>query len=357
MSKLNLFLLFSLATLTLSNVTSAKEEYVIKYGHAALADPLAQSSPAYALVFKTQLEKLSGGRIRVDVYPNGQLGNLRSLVQQVRKGTIQMADISSGIMASLYYPQLEILDMPYVFSSRVTARMVLDTENPFTKKLVEDCAEKTGIRILSLPPFGFRHMTNNVREIRKPDDLKGLKMRTMEVVPHRKLMELYGAAPLPIPWLELYTSLQTKVVDGEEQTLQNIVMGKLYQVQKYLSLTQHVMGVGGYLCNEKFYQSLPDELKRALIEAEKIARLTYEGYGELLDTLALERLKSHGMQIYVPTPQELKIFKDRAFPEIRKWMEKKYGKKLVTEFLEAIDEAEKKLNKQMESTKKQKKQK
>ena len=147
MSKLNLFLLFCLATLTLSNVYAAKEEYVIKYGHAALADPLAQSSPAYALVFKTQLEKLSGGRIRVDVYPNGQLGNLRSLVQQVRKGTIQMADISSGIMASLYYPQLEILDMPYVFSSGVTARMVLDTENPFTRKLVEDCAEKTGIRV------------------------------------------------------------------------------------------------------------------------------------------------------------------------------------------------------------------
>jgi len=351
MKKINLLVFLCLALVIYSKEVAAKEEYVIKFGHVALADPRAQSSPAYALVFKTQLEKLSGGRIRVDVYPNGQLGNLRSLVQQVHRGTIQIADISSGILASLYYPQLEILDMPYVFSSREVARMVLDTQNPFTKKLVEDCAKKTGIRILSLPPFGFRHMTNNVRPIRKPDDLKGIKMRTMEVVPHIKLMKSYGAMPVPIPWMELYTSLQTKVVDGEEQTLQNIVMGKLYQVQKYLTLTQHVMGVGGYLCNERWYQSLPDDLKRSLIEAEKIARLTYEGYGELLDTLAIEKLESEGMQVYKPTAQELKAFRDKAFPEIRKWMEKQYGKELVSGFLAAIEEAENKLNEEARGTK------
>jgi len=315
-----------------------------------LADPFSQSSPAYAIVFKTQLEKLSGGRIRVDIYPNGQLGNLRSLVQQVRRGTIQMADISSGIMASLYYPQLEIFDMPYIFPSRVVARSVLDTQNPFTKKLVEDCAKKTGIRILSLPPFGFRHITNNVKPIKCPDDMKGLKIRTMEVEPHIRLMKAYSASPVPIPWLELYTSLQTKVVDGEEQTLQNIVMGRLYEVQKHLTLTQHVMGVGCYLINDKWYQALPDDLKRALVEAEKNARLTYEGFGELLDTQAIEKLESQGMQIYKPTPEELKVFREKAFPEIRNWVENRFGNELVSELLAAIEEAEKSLDKQTQAT-------
>ena len=327
----------------------ADEEFVIRYSHLGVADPMVQASSAKAVVFKAEVEKLSGGRIKVEVFPSGQLAGQVSSVQQVRKGTIQIADISSGVLASLYYEPLEVLDMPYLFSSRATARMVLDNENPFTKKLIEDCAKKTGIRILSLGPFGFRHMTNNVRQIRTPDDMRGLKMRTMEIRPHMKLMESCGARPIPVPWLELYTSLQTKVVDGEETTLQNIVMGKLYQVQKHLTLTGHVMGVGAFLCNEKWYQSLPDDLKVAVVEAEKVARLTYDGFGELLDTMALEKLKSE-MEVYVPTVQEMQIFRDKALPYVREWMEKKHGKELVSEFFASIVAAEEQLRKEMEST-------
>jgi C4-dicarboxylate-binding protein DctP len=329
---------------------AAKQEFVIKYSHLGKVDPMVQSSGAKAVVFKAQLEKLSAGRIRVDIYPNGQLGDQVSAVQQVRRGTIQMTDISSGVLASLYYPKLEILDLPFLFSSQITARMALDNSNPFIRKLIEDCAKKTGIRILSLGPFGFRHMTNNVRPIKTPDDMKGLKMRTMEIVPHKKLMESFGATPVPVPWLELYTSLQTKVIDGEETTLQNIVMGKLYQVQKHLTLTGHVMGVGAFLCNEKWYQSLPDDLKAALIEAEKVSRLTYDGFGELLDTLALKELEDHGMQIYSPTPQQIRQFRDKALPYVRQWMEKEYGRELVAEFLASIETAEIQLKRETEST-------
>jgi len=331
-------------------VVIAKEEFVIRYSHIGVTDPMVQASSAKAVVFKAEVEKLSGGRIKVEIFPSGQLAGQVSSVQQVRKGTIQIADISSGVLASLYYEPLEILDMPYLFSSRATARIVLDNKNPFTKKLIEDCAKKTGIRILSLGPFGFRHMTNNVRQIRTPDDMKGLKMRTMEIRPHMKLMESCGARPIPIPWLELYTSLQTKVVDGEETTLQNIVMGKLYQVQEHLTLTSHLMGVGAFLCNEEWYQSLPDDLKVALVEAEKVARLTYDGFGGLLDTMALEKLKSK-MDVYEPTLQEMRMFRDKAFPYVREWMEKKHGKELVSEFFASIEAAEERLRKEMESTK------
>jgi C4-dicarboxylate-binding protein DctP len=197
-----------------------KEEYVIRYSHLGVADPNIQASSAKAVVFKAELERLTGGRMRVDIFPSGQLAGQVSSVQQVRKGTIHIADISSGVLASLYYEPLEVFDMPYLFSSRATARMVLDNENAFTEKLIEGCVKKSGVRILSLGLFGYRHMTNNVRQIRTPDDMKGLKMRTMEIRPHMKLMESCGARPIPIPWLELYTSLQTKVVDGEETTLQ-----------------------------------------------------------------------------------------------------------------------------------------
>jgi len=337
--------------------TGAGEEYVIKYSHLGVPDAMMQSSSAKAVVFKAELEKLSGGRIKVDIYASGRLAGLQSSVVQVRKGTIEIADISSGVLASLYYPPLEILDLPYLFSSRATARMALDNEQPVIRKLIEDCAKRTGVRILSLGPFGFRHMTNNIRAIRTPEDMKGLKMRTMEIVPHMKLMESLGATPVPIGWLELYTSLQTNVVDGEETTLQNIVMGKLYQVQKHLTLTGHLMGVGAFLCNEKWYRSLPEDLREALIEAEMTARLTYDGFGELLDTVALGELKKpeKRMEIYSPTAEQMKMFRQAARPYVmnwmkeRPWVQEESYRGLVEEFLASIEAVEEKLRQEAES--------
>jgi C4-dicarboxylate-binding protein DctP len=333
----------------LCGTAKAEPEYVIKYSHAGSAEPRLQSSSAAAVVFKAQLEKLSGGRIRVDVHPAGQLANLRSSVSQVRKGTIHISDISSGVLASLYYEPLEILDIPYLFSSRATARLALDRSNPVIARLIEDCAEKTGVRILSLDPFGFRHMTNNARPIRTPADMKGLKIRTMEIVAHRKLMESFGAQAVPVPWLELYTSLQTNVVDGEETTLQNMVMGRLYQVQKYMTLTEHLMGVGAILCNEEWYQSLPDDLRTAVVEAEEVARVTYAGYGELLDTLAFETLDGK-VEIYSPSAEEMKLFRDAAVPHIREYMETRYGEQLVSAFLASVEAVEKQIQQQAEAT-------
>jgi C4-dicarboxylate-binding protein DctP len=178
--------------------------------------------------------------------------------------------------------------------------------------------------------------------------MKDLKMRTMKIVPHMKLMESFGATPVPIGWLELYTSLQTNVVAGEETTLQNIVMGKLYQVQKHLTLTGHLMGVGAFLCNEQWYQSLPDDLREALVEAEMTARLTYDGFGELLDTLALDEL-SEKMQIYSPTAEQMKMFRQAARPYVTNWMKERPWvqqepyRGLVEEFLASIEAVEEQL--------------
>ena len=334
--------IFVLAVLAVAvgNVTASAEEFVIKYSHAGPADPSMQSSSGAAVVFKHELEKISGGRIRVDVYPGGQLGGLRSSVHQVRKGTIHLSDISSGVLASLYYPPLEILDMPYVFTSRASTMIALDSSNPVVKKLIEDCAEQTGVRILSLAPFGFRSMTNNVRPLLRPVDMKGLKVRTMEIVAHRKLMESFGARAVPVPWLELYTSLQTNVVDGEETTPQNMVMGKIFQVQKYMTLNKHLMGVGAILCNEQWYQSLPGDIRSYLLEAQAVARDAYNRFGAYLDALALEKLKSR-IQVHVPTDEQMQAFNDAAVPFMRLYMEERYGGELVSEFLATAQAAEK----------------
>ncbi|MGB2782357.1 MAG: TRAP transporter substrate-binding protein, partial [Atribacterota bacterium] len=270
---------------------------------------------------------------------------------QVRKGTIEACNISSGVLASLYFEKLGIVDMPFTFSSREVARRLFDINNPFTRKLVVECVEKTGIRILHLLPFGFRQLTNDVRPIKTPDDMKGLKIRTMEIVPHMKLIESLGATPTPIPFLELYTSLQTKVVNGQENPFSNIIAQKFYQVQKYCTLTGHLLGVGATLINEKWFQSLPDDLKLALVEAERVAQATYNGYGALLGSTGLEKIKSLGMEVYAPTPGEMAMFKEKAVPYVKKWMEGELGADFVAEYLAAVKAVEDEIKAEMESLK------
>lgn len=352
MKKISLFALIVLLLCSiLFSVSSAKEEYVMKFSYMDLADPFAGATSAYAATLKAQVERLSGGRLKVDLYPASQLGDSISTAQQIRKGIIEAGCITSGTLASLYFGKLGVVDMPFTFSSREIANKVFDTNNPFTKKLVSECVDKTGIRIMSLLPFGFRHLTNNVRPIHSPEDMKGLKIRTMEVVPHMKLMESLGAAPTPIPYAELYTSLQTNVIDGQENPLPNIISAKLYQVQKYCSLTGHVLGVGVNLVNEKWFQSLPEDLKLALFEGERVAQMAYNGYGALLDSTSLEKLKSLGVEVYAPTPEEMGMFKEKAVPYVKKWMQEQFGADFVDEYLAAVKLAEEGILEEVKSLK------
>ena len=324
-----------------TGVTTAQTQYVMKFSYADLADPFGGPTSAYALVLKTEVERLSGGRLKIELYPNGQLGDQRSSAEQVREGTIEASGTSTGVLASLYFEKLGVINMPFTFSSMEVARRLFDINNPFTRKLVEECVEKTGIRILGIRAWGgFRQVTNSVRPIHSPDDMKGLKIRTMEIVPHMKLMESLGATPTPIPFLELYTSLQTKVVDGQENPFCNIIAHKFYQVQKYCTLTAHVLGLSTTILNEKWFQSLPDDLKLALITGESIAGSTRSGYGALLDSTGLEKIKSLGMEVYVPTQEEMTMFREKAVPYVKKWMEEELGEDFVAEYLAAVKAVE-----------------
>ncbi|MDI3517132.1 MAG: TRAP-type transport system periplasmic protein [Thermotogota bacterium] len=337
-------LVVTLVLLAAIIVVAKEKVYVLKYSWISPLEPFEQCSGAYATVFKNELERLSGGKIKVELYPSAQLGDQRASIELLVQGMIQGADVASGVFASLMYPPLEIVDMPFLFSSYEVAYLALGPyTNPFMKKLVEDCAKKTGVRILNILPFGFRHILNSKRPIRTPDDLKGLKIRTMEIVPHIKMMEALGATPVPIPWTELYTSLQTGVVDGFENTPQNILQGKFYQIQKYLTLTGHVMGVGAILISEKWFQSLPDELKVAVIDAGRAAAKAYVGITLIQDALGIQELKAKGMNVYAPTPGELKQFKDRAVPAVKAYMEERLGSDFVNEFLNSIEEIKQKM--------------
>lgn len=335
MKKVSLILVLTLiALLSISQLGLAVE--VMKIGYAETADPYGHPTSAGLHVFKTYVEKLTGGELKVMLYPAGQLGDAKSLLEQVKRGLIQScASIPSGMIASRYYNNFNIFDIPYLFRSHAVAWNALNPRTDFFQDISEDMAAKVGLRPLGFFIEGQRHFTNNVREIKRPDDLKGLKIRTMEVPAHMKMVEALGASPTPVSWLELYSALQTGVVDGQENPIGNILYLKGHEVQKYLTLDGHVTLLNTWVVNEKWFNKLTPAIKAAIFEAAQVTTLTNRGMAELKDTVGLTELKEKGMQVYSPTSGELNLFKEvtqqAVLPYIREniddttWIERIQG--------------------------------
>ncbi|RLC36425.1 MAG: TRAP transporter substrate-binding protein, partial [Candidatus Nealsonbacteria bacterium] len=182
-------------------------------------------------IFKNYVEEKTNGEMKINVYPNSQLGAERESVEQCKNGSLEMATASAGPLTT-FNSKFMVLDIPFAFDSYDVAWMVLD--GPVGQKLLESC-EEVGLKGLSFMENGFRHVTNNVRPITKLEDFKNIKIRTMEAPMHMENFKLLGANPTPVPWTELYLTLQQKIVDGQENPLANLWEVKMYEVQKYAS--------------------------------------------------------------------------------------------------------------------------
>lgn len=314
-------LLGVLVSLVFGSTGLASSKVVMKLGWAETADPMGHPTSGALNVFKTYVERESGGEIEVQLYPAGQLGDAKSLIEQVKKGIIQScASIPSGMIAGSYYPDFNIFDIPYLFRSNAVAWRVLEPKSQFFQDISEALARKAGLRVLGFFIEGQRHFSNSKREIRKPEDLKGLKIRTMEVPAHQEMVRALGAIPTPVSWLELYGALQTGVVDGQENPIGNLVYIKGYEVQKYLTLDGHVTLLNTWVVNESWFKRLSAEHRRIILEAAEVATLTNRGMAELKDAIGLKELRDKGMKIYVPNHQELEAFKAATQPRVIKFI-------------------------------------
>lgn len=341
MKKIVLILIIALTISSLFiGTVASKEEYVLKYSWYNPIDPFIGGASAFALMLKNEVETLSAGRIKVELYPSNQLGDAVSVSSQIRQGTVQMLDINTALL-SAYLPKISVLDLPYAFSSEGVAARFLDikSKNPFVRDLIEELAEVAGIRMLSINTFGYRNLSNNVRPIHTVDDVKGLKIRMRESLTDVKMMEAMGAQVTAIPWVELYTSLQTKVVDGCENPFSLFNMMSFHEVQKYMTLTKHTLGVASMVISEKWFQSLPDDLKVVVLKAHEKAYPIVNSYYGLLDDVGLQTIIDNGVEVYVPTPDEFETFKISSAP-VQKMMEEEFGKEYVQEFLDAVQVVE-----------------
>ena len=215
--------------------------------------------------FAREVETRTGGRYKVQTFYSGALGAERESVEGVQLGTLDLTLTSTGPLPN-FVPEVAILDIPFLFRDYAHARAVLD--GPIGQELLAKFPPK-GMIGLAWAENGFRHMTNSKRPVNLPEDLKGLKMRTMENPIHIEAYRQFGILPTPMAFTEVFTALQQGTVDGQENPLSVITAAKLDQVQKYLSLTGHVYSPAVFLMNKAQWDKLSDADKQAFLDAAK----------------------------------------------------------------------------------------
>ncbi|MCF3935252.1 TRAP transporter substrate-binding protein [Acuticoccus sp. M5D2P5] len=250
-------------------VTSAHAaDYTIRFHVSPAPDqPAALAAERFAEAVETRSE----GRIEVNVYPSEQLGGEPDAMQNVRIGGIQLAFMSPGAIGNLL-PDFLILNGPFLWKDWETAQSVLN--GPFGETLFEELRTQSGIRVLDpLWYWGWREMTAD-KPIRTPADLQGLKMRSPNIPVFVEMFRALGANPTTINFQEIYSALQQGVVDGQENPIPAIWSQRFYEVNPYISMTNHILQTNVIIANEMWFQSLPDDLK-TIVEEEIVAAGQY----------------------------------------------------------------------------------
>jgi len=243
--------------------------------------------------FAREVETRTNGRYKVQNFYSGALGAERESIEGVQLGTLDLTLTSTGPIPN-FVPEIAILDIPFLFRDYGQARAVLD--GPIGQELLQKFPPK-GIVALAWAENGFRHMTNNKRAVNVPDDLKGLKMRTMENPIHIQAYKEFGILPTPMAFTEVYTALQQGTVDGQENPLSVITSAKLDQVQKNLTLTGHVYSPSLILMNKAQWDKLSPADKQAFAEAAREAVKANRARVDEDERKAVADLRAKGMVV------------------------------------------------------------
>lgn len=293
-----------------------------------------------ALVFKNIVESKTGGEIEIQIYPDRQLGGDVDTVRGADTGMIEIVMCSDGGLAS-FVPEVQAIGLPYLFSSEDVAWRVLD--GPMGDKIKAAVEKKLKVYVLGIAQNGFRSFTNNTRVIKNPADLKGLKIRTMQIKSHMEIVKSLGAIPVPLSGDEEYTALQQGVIDGEENAPWWVDTAKFYEVVKNMTMDKHVYGVHFYIISKKFVDSLTPSQRSVIFEAGRRAATTQTGLNEARNAIAIDKLKKEGMKLYFPSQEEITLFKKATIQPVGSFVKGQIGAAWVDQMYEAAKKAEKEL--------------
>ncbi|MDW4497136.1 TRAP transporter substrate-binding protein [Sulfitobacter sp. D35] len=280
-------LLASAAAIALP-LTATAADLTLRFGHVGNPGSLFEASvDAFAECANGKL----GDRAEVQTFGSSQLGNDRELLQKLKLGQVDFA-LPSSVMSSVA-PEFGVFEMPYIVQDRDHMRRIQEELGD----TFQEAAQSQGYRIIGYFENGFRHITNNTRAINVPADLEGIKLRTPNGEWRVKMFQLYGANPTPMAFSEVFTALQTKVIDGQENPYAQIASAKFQEVQEYLSVTGHVYTPAYILVGENQWQKLPEDV-RADLEAcgSETQDFVYD-HAAKLETDLLEVIREAGVEV------------------------------------------------------------
>jgi TRAP-type transport system periplasmic protein len=280
----------TLAASTLLSLPAHAQAVKLTLGHgAAPGNPRHEAAVKFADVVKAR----TNGRIEVQVAPSAQLGDDAAMVTALRTGALDVSANSQGALANAV-PEYAAFGMPFLFGNLAQAWKVLD--GPLGKELADRTAEK-GMVVLGYWDNGIRHMSNSKKPLLKPEDLKGMKIRTPPDAVTVDIMQALGADAQQIKFAELYVALQQGVVDGQENPLMNIHASKLYEVQKFISLTGHKYEMTPFLMSKRSWDKLSEGDRKAVREAAAEATALQRKLSQESDDKLISELKAKGVRV------------------------------------------------------------
>lgn len=283
--------------------------------------------------FKKRVEEQTAGDVKVEIFPGGQLGGGgRAAVEATQQGVADLY-LSSDADFAGFYPQVQLLSAPYLFADTDAAWDFF--ASPFAAKLGDGIREQTGVRTLIMAELGFRSFTSSKRLFVTPDDVKSLRIRVQESPIYLRMIEALGASPTPIASTELLMALKQGVVDGAENALSVIHDFGMADVQDYVTINEHVMGVLFIIMNDEKYESLTPEQRQAVndaaIELGKVVR--EQKAARKADYI--EMIRAKGVEVHESTPEEKAAFKAVMQAPVLDYLAEKFGQPAVDELLAA----------------------
>lgn len=277
------------ASLSIIASSAFADKIILKYGHVGKPGSLFEASVEE---FAKRANAKLGDMAEVQVFGSSQLGKDKELLQKLKLGQITFS-LPSSVMSSVA-DEFGVFEMPYIIKDRGHMKRV---QGAIGESVLQKAVNAKGYQILSYWENGFRNITNNTRPINTPEDLKGVKLRTPKGAWRVKMFKLYGANPTPMAFSEVFTALQTNVIDGQENPYAQIWSGKFQEVQKYLSITGHVYTPAYVLVSKKHFAELPADIQKILTEtAQETQAYVYE-LAAKLETELLQNLKDGGIAV------------------------------------------------------------
>jgi tripartite ATP-independent transporter DctP family solute receptor len=310
-------------------VEEEEKTYTLNLGHVGPVDP-KHSWNVYAYEFAEQVNKKTDGRVTINVFPAGQLGGDREMTEALQNGTMDLGLITTMTMGS-FVPALQLWDLPYIFPpayEKVDA--ILESE--IGDHIAEE-AEKGGFKFLAYWENDWRNVSNSKRPITTMDDLAGLKLRVPETP---ILIDWFGRAKVnvtPMAWPEVYTSLQQNVIDGQDNGITITYSARLYEVQKYYSLTKHVYSILAMIGSSEVWETLPEDIQQVLAETAKELAQPMRDYNRETGREWIKELEANGMAVNELSEETFADLLESAKPTYEKF-EDIVGKEWIDKMLE-----------------------